>query len=255
MRITDLIGKIVPSALWQGRTAKPVRPSPQDVAPPPARLEETIVYPCKTKLDIARDQLKTIDEQIAARLTHFRAAANPDINPTADMIARVKFPKDITNMAIEQNTPVELFAGVSLFLSLRSGDKGVIASRRMDHGADKTEEFKHLCLLLCSRHNASRLVVEHKQENREEFMGADGKVITFVPEQHDRVVARMAYFSEACHSGDGALSGNIIGWVAAVNAGWQDMAINENDGPFIAAVTAEKTFEIRDPRPSQATLG
>lgn len=219
------------------RPPEPVSPAREVGIPPP------------TKLQIARKKLEKIDAEIASCLGQFRAVANPEINPDAAMIAKVQLPEDIEQIAIDQNTPAELFKGVALFLAIRVSEDGVRASRRMDNGADKTAEFKRLCELLCERHDASRLVVAHKTEHAEDFRGGDGRVITFVPEQHYAVVERM-HDSSVNQGYDGALSSNIINWIAAVNAGWQDMAINENTGPFVHEVTKGVIHELRDPRPT-----
>lgn len=202
-------------------------------------------------LDDIRTKLASIDKNIAKCLRHFRAAKNPDIFPTTDMVARVKFSQEIENLSLEQNTPIELFAGVALFLALKVSKEGVECSRRMDSGADKKKEFIELCKELCERHKQSRLVYEHKKLNRPQFEDKTGKVITFIPEQHDRVVSRMSDYSMWELSSDYNLSANIINWVAAVNAGWQDMGINERKGPFVTPVTETSRFEIRDPRPSK----
>jgi hypothetical protein len=201
-----------------------------------------------TLASIRKDLIK-IDKEIAGCLQHFRAAKNQEINPTAEMVATVKFPKEIEQLAINNNTPRELFSGVALFLALTTDDNGIIASRRMDRKKDRLSEFKNLCELLCRRHNKSSDVYEYKRNNPDNFQIRGNKIVTFIPDQHNKVVVRMHKESTTSES-DGNLSANIISWVAAINAGWQDMAINENTGPFITPVTEGIHYNIQDPRPA-----
>jgi hypothetical protein len=164
------------------------------------------------------------------------------------MVSRVFLPVEVKDLAVATNTPIELFAGVSLFLALKITDKGITCSRKLDHGANKKEEFIALCKELCKRHDLSRQVFQHKKSNRGQSERNNGKVVTFIPEQHNKVVGRM--YKDSLERGrDAHLHANIIDWIAAVNAGWQDMGINERKGPFVTPVTETSRFEIRDPHP------
>ena len=210
-----------------------------------------MLFKAKTALAEARENLETRDKLIALCLnSHFRAARNQNIQPTLDDIAKIEFPDEIEQLAVDRNCPRELFAGVALFLALKISKEGIVASKKMDHEADKLSAFKTLCLQLCERHNISRTVFEYKRDNPDAHdvrKDSKGKIITFVPEQHDNVVHRMHDNTTRCLEGDGDLSAGIIDWVAAVNAGWQDMGTHDHKGPFTEPVKPGTPNEIRFP--------
>lgn len=203
-------------------------------------------------LSDVRKELSLVDQKIANLLGNFRAAKNPDkIDLTAKSITAVTFPNKIENLSMNRNTPRELFAGVKLFLALKTEGQKVISTRSCDRSAaDKTKEFIKLCEALCERHDLSRRVYEYKRDNPEAEdvrKDSDGCVITFDQTQHQIVVERMAF--ESINQGlDSDLNAHIIDWIAAVNAGWQDMAINENKGPFVKSIKTDKPNEIRTPK-------
>jgi hypothetical protein len=218
-------------------------------ASPPAPAEPVNYYfTAQYKLNTVREELARIDSNIGRILVDFRQAANFEKRPDAKILAKVKLPQDIENLAISRNIPRELFAGVMQFLALDVQDDGRILSQR--YNKDRTREFKNLCEELCDRHNQSRKVYEVKRDNPDNpdicKRAEDGKVITFIPDQHQAVVDRMHQFCTFGGS-DRDLGSMLIDWVASANAGWQDMAINEEKGPFIHAVTRQSTHEMRYP--------
>ena len=205
----------------------------------------------KTKLETARDLLAETDQKIVSLLQHFEAASNPPLLPNADLLAKYmtenKLPREIEEIAIMTNTPVSLIAGVAQFITPKSLEGNL-------------DIFKELAKEVCNRHKHTWLVVEHKTENRTEFLDENNKVKTFVKEQHDRVVNRAKTFAKEVIAEKGTvslnysavnglfvkstndntadedpyekLSQNVVNFLAATGAGWQSEGINKNIGPF-----------------------
>lgn len=217
-------------------------------ASPPVDDTENTVIKAKKRLNAARDELKAIDEKIAHSLAKFGAAQKPNITPTLEQIRAIEFPKKIKNLAIETNTPLELFAGVSYFLAIKPKADAIHNSRCRDTHPNYNEEFYELCTHLAERHKESKKVYLSKKAMRD-FNNAAEYVPTFDPKQHDVVVQRMKQYTAFTIEGDYDLSENIIDWIAATNASWQDMAINGKpaSGPFVEDVTSETQFDVKQP--------
>ena len=233
---------------------RPEEPDPAPLAPPPPppsateAIDPTLkaIEEATRRLKAARAELKRIDEQIAGDLSKLRSAQNHDITPTLDQIRAIKFPENIRNLAIETNTPQEIFAGVSYFLAIKPKEEGIHCSQKKDQHSGYNKEFEELCKSLVQRHQISREVFSSKSKLKR--LKNEEYVPTFDSDQHQIVLARMEkYCLEQGY--DSELHTIIIDWIAAVNAGWQDMAINDDtpNGSFIDEVTETSQYDIRMP--------
>lgn len=193
----------------------------------------------QSKLKQARDLLAETDAKIVSLLQHFEAAASPkklpDENTLSKYMEENPFPSNIEELAITSKTPISLIAGVAQFITPESIE-------------NNAEKFEELAKEICNRHNHTWLVVEHKIENRSQYEDENGKVNTFIQDQHDQVVTRTKDFviqakTEDTGASQGAndhgkesnhnnLSQNVITFLAAAGAGWQNQGINDNTGPF-----------------------
>jgi hypothetical protein len=207
----------------------------------------------RSKLEIARDNLAEDDKVIISLLSHFKPASAPQLLPDqaylADYMKKYPFPGNIEEIAIVNKTPVSLIAGVAQFLTRKS----------IEENPDKFEE---LTKAIAKRFNDTWLVVEHKEENRQEFEDENGFVNCFVQDQHDRVARdRATQFAQdvmqknssgnkgvifSVSSGTVSvanqnipddssfpeLSRNVINFLAATGAGWQSEGINHKIGPY-----------------------
>lgn len=217
----------------------------------PTQPDETAeaINAAANRLETAREAIAKIDDAIAHDLSHFGSAQKPEITPTLEQIRSISFPENIRNLALETNTPLELFAGVSYFLAIKPKEDGIHPSRCKDKHPDYNEEFMSLCTDIARRHNASREILLSKQALLAFEDEPQRHVPTFDPDQHHKVVARMQKYSLHLEEADYNLSPIIADWIAAVNAGWQDMAMNDDipKGPFIEDVTPTSEYDIRTP--------
>ena len=120
------------------------------------------IYECPNfQLNHVREKLANVDQSIARILVDFRQAAEPVKRPDSKLLSRVKLPKDIEQMAIDSNTPRELFTGVLQFLAVTVKDDGRIISER--YNRDLTAQFKNLCEELVERHRLSYKVYDYQK--------------------------------------------------------------------------------------------
>lgn len=208
-------------------------------------------------LEVVRGKLEDIDRSMAGTIKDLRLRselqrqleANPDlkVRPDADMLSRVKLPSNIERYALNNDLPRELFAGVAYFLELTVGDDDKVKGPK---GNDRTDTFSHICNYIGKRHNLSRNVFTIKRDNPDHpdicKKTDDGRVVTYVDDQHDYVVNRMDGFCTSAGA-DPDLGRLMIDWVASVNAGWQDQAINDQKGPFVNTQNPPLAYELRYP--------
>jgi hypothetical protein len=195
-----------------------------------------------TKLDLARIELANTDKKIVRLLSHFDKAVSPPIATPSehDLVKYMEqnpLPQQVVDLSYHRSVPLELFAGVAQFLSAQSRN-------------EKTAEFIQLCHELADRHDHSRLVVEHKRDNPETFRNTAGTINTFVEKQHNNVVQRAEDFTRTMPTATKAnvkSSRQVIEFCALAGAGWQDLAINEERGPFMHPTQKGDMTEMRYP--------
>lgn len=197
------------------------------------------------QLNVKLGKISECDRKISQTLQHFRSAADPlslsadpETRPDSDLLAHIKLPKNIEKLAIDTNTPRELFAGVIQFLDVTVNDSDEVRGNRFRR--NHSEAFETLCKELCERHSYARGAYELRQQN------PDNDAMQRTQEQHQSVIEGMHEFCAQAGS-DRDLGGMIVDWLDSANAGWEDMAINDAQGPFTQPVAKGVTYEMRYP--------